>query len=51
MKLKASPLKRSAKSINPQPDVLGQKERGLKSIKLETKKEKLQWTSQKYKGS
>ena len=25
--------------------------RGLKSIKLEMKKEKLQWTSQKYKGS
>ena len=27
------------------------KKRGLKSIKLEMKTEKLQWTSQKYKGS
>ena len=27
------------------------KERGLKSVKLEMKKEKEQWTSQKYKGS
>ena len=26
------------------------KKRGLKSIKLEMKKEKLQWTLQKYKG-
>ena len=28
----------------------GKKGRGLKSIKLEMKKEKLQWTPQKYKG-
>ena len=27
------------------------KERGLKSIKLEMKKENLQWASQKYKGT
>ena len=27
------------------------KRRGLKSIKLGMKKEKLQWTTQKYKGS
>ena len=27
------------------------KKRRLKSIKLEVKKERLQWTSQKYKGS
>ena len=28
-----------------------QQKKGLKLIKLETKKEKLQWTSHKYKGS
>ena len=28
-----------------------QQKKGLKLIKLEMKKEKLQWTSQKYKGS
>ena len=33
-------LKRSTKLINPQPDLSSKKERGLKSIKLEMKKEK-----------
>ena len=51
VKLKVGFLKRSTKLINPQPDFLRKKQRGLKSIKLEMKKEKLQWTSQKYKGS
>ena len=41
-------LKRSTKLINPQPDLSRKKERGLKSRKLEMKKEKSQ---QKYKGS
>ena len=31
--------------------LIKKKGRGLKSIKLEMKKEKLQWTTQKYKGS
>ena len=39
------------KLINLQPDSLRKKGRGLKSIKLEMKKEKLQLTQQKYKGS
>ena len=37
--------------INLQPDSSRNKGRGLKSIKLEMKKEKLQLTPQKYKGS
>ena len=40
MKLKPGSLKRSTKLINPQPDFSRKKERGLKSIKLEMKKEK-----------
>ena len=40
MKRKAGSLKRSTKLINPQPDFSNKKERGLKSIKLEMKKEK-----------
>ena len=39
------------KLITPQPDLSSKKERGLKSIQLEMKKEKEQRTSQKYKGS
>ena len=39
MKQKAGSLKRSTKLINPQPDLSSKKERGLKSIKLEMKKE------------
>ena len=50
MKLKAGSLKRSSKLINPYPDSSRKKESGLKSTKLEMKN-KLQWTSQKYKGS
>ena len=34
-------MKRSTKLINPEPDSLRKKERGLKSIKLEMKKDKL----------
>ena len=33
-------LERSTKLVNPQPDLSSKKERGLKSIKLEMKKEK-----------
>ena len=51
MKLKSGSLERSIKLINPEPDLSRKKVRRLKSIKLEMKKEKLQWTSQKYKGS
>ena len=36
---------------NLQPDSSRKKGRGLKSIKSEMKKEKLQWTPQKYKAS
>ena len=46
MKLKASSL--INKLINPEPDL--SRKKGLKSIKLEVKKDKLQQTSQKYKG-
>ena len=49
MKLKASSL--INKLINPEPDLSRKKERRIKSIKLEMKKEKLQQTAQKYKGS
>ena len=38
------------KLINLQPDSSNKKGRGLKAIKLEMKKEKLQLTPQKYKG-
>ena len=51
MKGKAGSLKRSTKLINSQPDLARKKERGLKLIKLEMKKEKLQQTSQKWKES
>ena len=51
MKLKSGSLERSIKLINPEPDLPRKKVRRLKSIKLEMKKEKLQWTSRKYKGS
>ena len=37
--------------INPKPDSSRKKGRGFKSIKLEMKKETLQWTPQEYKGS
>ena len=40
MKQKGGSLKRSTKLINPQPDLARKKERGLKSMKLEMKKEK-----------
>jgi hypothetical protein len=40
MKRKAGSLKRSTKLINPEPNLSSKKERGLKSIKLEMKKEK-----------
>ena len=39
------------KLIQLQPDSSRKKWKGLKSIKLEMKKEKLQQTPQKYKGS
>ena len=48
MKLKDGSLKRSTKLIKPQPDLSRKKERGLKSRKLEMKKETSQ---QKYKRS
>ena len=51
MKLKASSLRRYTILINFQPDPSRKKGRGLKSIKLEMKKERLQLTPQKYKGS
>ena len=51
MKLNDDSWKRLTKLTNPQSDSSRKKERGLKSIKLEIKKETLQWTSQKYKGS
>ena len=40
MQRKAGSLKRSTKLINSKPDLSRKKERGLKSIKLEMKKEK-----------
>ena len=51
MTLKAGSLKRKAKLINLQSDSSRKKGRGLKSIKLEMKKEKLKQTTQKYEGS
>ena len=39
MKPKVVSLKRSTKLINPQPDSSRKKERGLKSIKVEMKRE------------
>ena len=51
MKPKAGSLKSSTKLINPQPDSSRKKEREFKSIQLEMKKEKLQQTPQKDKGS
>ena len=51
MKLKAGVFFEKINKIdNPQSDSLRKKERGPKSIKLKMKKQKLQWTSQKYKG-
>ena len=38
------------KLTNPQPDSSREKERRIKSTKLEMKKERLQQTMQKYKG-
>ena len=38
------------KLTNPQPDSSRRKEKRIKSTKLETKKERLQQTMQKYKG-
>ena len=49
MKIKAGSLRRSTKLINPQAGSPRKKEKVLKTVKLEMKK--LQWTSQKYKGS
>ena len=43
--------KKKKKWIKLQPDSSKHKERGIKSTKLEMKKEKLQLTSQKYKHS
>ena len=43
--------KKLTKSINPKLDSLRKKKRGLKSIKSEMRKEKLQMIQQKYKGS
>ena len=51
MKQKASSLKRSIKLTNPYPDPSRKKGRGLKSVILGIKKERLQWTSLRYKGS
>ena len=51
MKQKAGSLKRSTKLINPQPDLSRKKGKGLKSIILEMKADKLQLNPQKYKGS
>ena len=39
------------KMVNLYPDSSRKRGKGLKSIKLEMKKEKLQWTPQKYKAS
>ena len=51
MKQKANSWKISMKLIKAQPDSSRRKGSGLKPTKLEMKKKKLQWTSQKYKGS
>ena len=52
LKLKADSLRRETTLINLQPDSLRKKKgRGFKSIKLEMKKKKLQWTPQKHKES
>ena len=51
VKLKAGSSRRSMQLINLQPDSLRKKGRGFKSIQLEMKKEKLQQTPQKHKGS
>ena len=51
MKPKVGSLKRKTKLINLQPDSSRKKGRKLKSIKLKIKKDKLQLTPQKYKGS
>ena len=51
MKPKVGSWKRQIKLINLQTHLSRKKGKGFKSIKLETKKEKLQPTPQKYKGS
>ena len=51
MKLKAGSLRTKTKLINIEPDSSRKIGRGLNSIKSEMKKEKLQQTPQKYKGS
>ena len=51
MKLKDYFLKTAIKSVSLWPDSSRKKGRGFKSIKLEMKKEQLQLTSWKYKGS
>ena len=51
MKLKAFYMKKYTKQMNLQPDLSKTKGRGLKSIKLKMKKEKLQQKRWKYKGS
>ena len=52
VKLKADSLRRETTLINLQPDSLRKKRgKGFKSIKLEMKKKKLQWTPQKHKES
>ena len=50
MKIKAGSLKRATKLINFNQTHQGKKRRGLKSMKLETKKEKLQLTQQNTKN-
>ena len=51
MKLKAVSLRRLKKTDKPLARLLKIKGRGLRSIKLEMKREKLQLLLQKYKGS
>ena len=50
-KPKAGSLKGEIKLTNHQPDSSRNKERKIKSIKLEMKMERSQQTTQKYKGS
>ena len=45
------PIKLKSCSLKRSKNLIYQEQRGLKSIKLEMKKEKLQWILQKYKES
>ena len=49
-KTKSSFFEKINKIDKPQPDLSRKKERRIKSIKLETKKERLQQRMQQYKG-